>query len=128
MAGDYGNQHGEVEAAIDLGHNLPQGDKPVEDKMDNPETIAALCEGCDAIFYTHYHADHFGLLTESDRRILFVMTRGTYEMLCVNDIMRRKNLIQNARIVVVPQIFHSIAIGPNPYRARFNIVVDRHCR
>ena len=78
---------------IDLGHNLPQGDKPVEDKMDNPETIAALCEDCDAVFYTHYHGDHFGLLTESDRRILFFMTRGTYEMLCVNDIMRRKNLI-----------------------------------
>ena len=46
---------------IDLGHNLPQGDEPVEDKMDNPETIAALCEGCDAIFYTHYHGDHVDL-------------------------------------------------------------------
>ena len=46
---------------IDLGHNLPQGDKPIEDKMDNPETIAALCEGCDAVFYTHYHGDHVDL-------------------------------------------------------------------
>ncbi len=43
---------------IDLGHNLPQGDEPVEDKMDNPTTVEALCEGCDAIFYTHYHGDH----------------------------------------------------------------------
>ena len=48
---------------IDLGHNLPQGDEPVEDKMDNPETIAALCEGCDAIFYTHYHGDHVNLFS-----------------------------------------------------------------
>lgn len=30
------------------------------------------------------------------------MTRGTYEMLCMNDIMRRNNVTQNARIVVVP--------------------------
>ncbi len=46
---------------IDLGHNLPQGDELVEDKMDNPATIEALCEGCDAIFYTHYHSDHVAL-------------------------------------------------------------------
>lgn len=46
---------------IDLGHNLPQGDEPTEDKMDNPATIATLCEGCDAIFYTHYHGDHIDL-------------------------------------------------------------------
>ncbi len=46
---------------IDLGHNLPQGDEPVEDKMDNPATIEALCEGCNAIFYTHYHGDHVDL-------------------------------------------------------------------
>ena len=48
---------------IDLGHNLPQGDEPVEDKMDNPKTIAVLCEGCDAIFYTHYHGDHVDLFS-----------------------------------------------------------------
>lgn len=46
---------------IDLGHNLPQGDEPAEDKMDNPATIGALCEGCDAVFYTHYHGDHVDL-------------------------------------------------------------------
>ncbi len=46
---------------IDLGHNLPQGDESVEDKMDNPATIAALCEGCDAVCYTHYHSDHVDL-------------------------------------------------------------------
>ncbi len=46
---------------IDLGHNLPQGDEPAEDKMDNPTIVEALCEGCDAIFYTHYHGDHVDL-------------------------------------------------------------------
>ena len=46
---------------IDLGHNLPQGDEPAEDKMDNPKIIHALCEDCDAIFYTHYHGDHVDL-------------------------------------------------------------------
>lgn len=46
---------------IDLGHNLPKGDKPAKDDMDNPEFIRTLCKGCDAIFYTHYHGDHVDL-------------------------------------------------------------------
>jgi ribonuclease J len=46
---------------IDLGHNLPQGDKPVEDKNANHEAIERLTKNCSAIFYTHYHGDHVDL-------------------------------------------------------------------
>jgi len=46
---------------VDLGHNLPKGDKPVEDKNANNETIEELTKGCNAIFYTHYHGDHIDL-------------------------------------------------------------------
>lgn len=46
---------------IDLGMNLPRGNMPTEDMMDDDETIAAICKDCDAIFYTHYHGDHVGL-------------------------------------------------------------------
>ena len=46
---------------IDLGHNLPKGNNPVEDKNANNENIEKLTTGCDAIFYTHYHGDHVDL-------------------------------------------------------------------
>ena len=46
---------------IDLGHNLPKGNGPSEDRFDNAGAIAQLCEGCDAVFYTHYHGDHVDL-------------------------------------------------------------------
>ena len=46
---------------IDLGHNLPKGDKPVNDPKANEETIKELTKNCKAIFYTHYHGDHIDL-------------------------------------------------------------------
>jgi ribonuclease J len=46
---------------IDLGHNLPKGDTPVEDKNANKEEIERLTHNCSAIFYSHYHGDHIDL-------------------------------------------------------------------
>lgn len=43
---------------IDLGHNLPEGDKPSEDIYDQPEKLDELLEGVNAVFYTHPHGDH----------------------------------------------------------------------
>ena len=43
---------------IDLGHNLPEGDKPSEDVYDQPEKLDELLEGVNAVFYTHPHGDH----------------------------------------------------------------------
>ncbi|MCR4835618.1 MAG: MBL fold metallo-hydrolase [Bacteroidaceae bacterium] len=43
---------------IDLGHNLPEGDKPSEDIYDKPEKLDELLEGVNAVFYTHPHGDH----------------------------------------------------------------------
>ena len=42
---------------IDFGNNLPGSKK----KELNPEQIADMTSGADAIFYTHYHGDHVGL-------------------------------------------------------------------
>lgn len=44
---------------IDLGSNLP-GSKAKE--LD-AEDVAAITQGVDAIFYTHYHGDHIGLFS-----------------------------------------------------------------
>ena len=87
---------------IDFGLPLDFGDKTREEQVQIRKQAAEWAEDADAIFISHYHADHFGLLTESDRRTPLFMTRGTYEMLCVNDIVQRKSVTQNARIVVVP--------------------------
>ena len=46
---------------IDLGHNLPKGDKPAIDENANKEAIEKLTKDCNAIFYTHYHGDHIDL-------------------------------------------------------------------
>jgi len=46
---------------IDLGQNLPDGEGVVNDNFANKETIERITKGIDAIFYTHYHGDHFGL-------------------------------------------------------------------
>ena len=43
---------------IDLGHNLPEGDKPSDDIYDKPEKLDELLEGINAVFYTHPHGDH----------------------------------------------------------------------
>ena len=42
---------------IDLGHNLPEGDKPSEDIYDKPEKLDELLEGVNAVFYTHQLCD-----------------------------------------------------------------------
>lgn len=54
---------------IDLGHNLPKGNGPSEDRFDNAGAIARLCEGCDAVFYTHYHGDHVDLFRHVPERV-----------------------------------------------------------
>jgi ribonuclease J len=46
---------------VDLGHNLPQGDKESPDEFASYEAVAELTSGAKAIFYTHMHDDHIGL-------------------------------------------------------------------
>lgn len=45
---------------IDFGHNLPEGDKPANDKYDDPKELENLLNGVSDIYYTHYHGDHIG--------------------------------------------------------------------
>ena len=46
---------------IDLGHNLPKGDKESKDEYASDEAVAKLTEGVSGIFYTHNHGDHVEL-------------------------------------------------------------------
>ncbi|MFR9546969.1 MAG: MBL fold metallo-hydrolase [Rikenellaceae bacterium] len=47
---------------IDLGQNLPDNEGNANDTLATVETITKLTGGVDAIFYTHYHGDHVGLM------------------------------------------------------------------
>jgi len=46
---------------IDLGHNLPKGDKEAEDKFASDAAVGKLTDGVSDIFYTHNHGDHVEL-------------------------------------------------------------------
>ncbi|MFI3293941.1 MAG: MBL fold metallo-hydrolase [Rikenellaceae bacterium] len=52
----------EARILIDLGQNLPDSNGEVKDPLATKEAIEKLAEGADAIFYTHYHGDHVGLM------------------------------------------------------------------
>ena len=45
---------------IDLGHNLPEGDKKSYDKYENPDLLQKVLQGVSDVYYTHYHGDHIG--------------------------------------------------------------------
>lgn len=47
---------------IDLGRNLPKGDGELDDEYASEKTVSALLGNAKAIFYTHIHGDHIGLL------------------------------------------------------------------
>ena len=46
---------------VDLGHNLPQGDKESPDEYASEQAVETLIRGARAIFYTHMHGDHIEL-------------------------------------------------------------------
>lgn len=52
----------EARIMIDLGQNLPDNQGNVNDSLQSKVAIEELCAGVDAIFYTHYHGDHVGLM------------------------------------------------------------------
>lgn len=45
---------------IDLGQNLPDNQRRIDDILEKNGTIETLTEGVHAIFYSHYHGDHIG--------------------------------------------------------------------
>jgi ribonuclease J len=52
---------GKARILIDLGQNLPNGEGQSIDELANSTSVGQLTQGVDAIFYTHYHGDHYGL-------------------------------------------------------------------
>lgn len=68
---------------IDLGHLLPDGDKPAVDKYASKEAIQKLTEGASAVLYTHNHGDHvelFDLVPESIPQYIGPLARKLMEL------------------------------------------------
>ena len=53
----------EAKIMIDLGQNLPNNQGDVSDEFANEAAVEKLTANVDAIFYTHYHGDHVGLMS-----------------------------------------------------------------
>lgn len=68
---------------IDLGHNLPEGNKPVYDKYDTPTELDSILAGVSDVYYTHYHGDHIGFESHvHDRNIRQHIGALSQDMLC----------------------------------------------
>lgn len=74
---------------IDFGMPLDFDKRPKEEQTQIREQAAAWAQEADAIFISHSHADHFGLLPVVQRPIPLYMTAGTRAMLHVNNITLR---------------------------------------
>ena len=79
-------QTAQATVLIDFGIPLDFDKKSKEEQTQIREQAAAWAQEADAIFISHSHADHFGLLPVVQRPIPLYMTPGTAAMLHVNNI------------------------------------------
>lgn len=82
-------QTAQATVLIDFGMPLDFDKRPKEEQDQIREQAAAWAQEADAIFISHSHADHFGLLPVVQRPIPLYMTAGTRAMLHVNNITLR---------------------------------------
>lgn len=84
---------------IDLGLPLDNDKLPKERQIEIRGKAREWCRNADAIFISHYHADHYALLTECEKTTPIYMSVGTAAMLRVNSVVNPKvNHPSNIRI------------------------------
>lgn len=68
---------------VDLGQNLPDNHGYINDSFQSKKAIESLCENLDAIFYTHYHVDHIGLMGFVPANVVQYIGREAKEVILV---------------------------------------------
>ena len=101
---------------IDLGHLLPDGDKPSDDKLATKDAIDKLTAGAAVILYTHNHGDHVELFNLVDERI------PQYIGNLAADLMGRK--YQRLSYLRQKERHHGDALLRQPFRHGFLYVKD----
>ena len=85
---------------IDIGLSLDFEKKTNEQKQQIREQARNWCKGVDAIFISHYHQDHHGLLSEVSPEIPVYVTRGTASMFNINSVfLPNRNKLENVQII-----------------------------
>ena len=101
---------------IDLGHNLPKGDKPSIDENANVKSIEKLTEGCGAIFYTHYHGDHIDLYKYVPKNIpQYIGEVAKQVMICKTKVLADCSEIKNVTEKDVSTLEKFITFKANEY-------------
>lgn len=85
---------------IDIGLPLDFDKKTDEQKQQIREQARNWCDDVDAIFISHYHQDHHGLLSEVTPDIPVYVTAGTEAMFRINEVfLPYKSKIENLQII-----------------------------
>jgi len=80
---------GQTKILIDLGLPLDYDKQPKAQQEEIRARAREWCRDVDAIFISHYHADHYALLTEC-AGVPIYMTAGTAAVLRVNSLLNPK--------------------------------------
>ena len=85
---------------IDIGLPLDFDKRTKEEQQQIRTQARKWCEGVDAIFISHYHQDHHGLLSEVLPTVPVYVTAGTAAMFKINEVfLPNKNRIENLKII-----------------------------
>ena len=73
---------------IDCGLPLDYDEQNTETQKEIRENAQKWLKNCDAIFLSHYHADHYGLLDEAPRGTRVYVTKETAELMKTSGMFR----------------------------------------
>jgi len=81
---------------IDIGLPL---DSVVKRPEDRKQYLPKIEGHIDAVFISHYHLDHHGLVSEIDPSIPVYVSAGTAKMFGINAVFLRMSKVENLRII-----------------------------
>ncbi|MFI3298140.1 MAG: MBL fold metallo-hydrolase [bacterium] len=96
---------------IDLGQNLPDNEGKINDNFATTETIKSLTDGVDAIFYTHYHGDHVGLMEYVPKEIPQYIGKVAKKVIKTKAKYLRNQSVEDFEMLIPYHVMQRIKIG-----------------